>query len=76
MFFQMKNSKKRIVIYIDGSNLYFSVKKTFNIKIDIEKFREQAKIYKNMNKKEDSNKKDNNKNVLCGMITRIKYGYL
>ena len=32
------NSKKRkIAIYIDGSNLYFSVKKTFNIKIDIEK---------------------------------------
>ena len=37
--FQMKdNSKKRkIAIYIDGSNLYFSVKKTFNVKIDIEK---------------------------------------
>ena len=29
---------KRIVIYIDGSNFYFSVNKTFNCKIDIEKF--------------------------------------
>ena len=26
------------MIYIDGSNFYFSVKKRFNIKIDIEKF--------------------------------------
>lgn len=32
------NSKKKIVVYIDGSNFYFSVKKTFNLKIDIEKF--------------------------------------
>ncbi len=33
-----EDSKKvRIVIYIDGSNLYFSIKKTFNCKIDIEK---------------------------------------
>lgn len=32
------NSKKiKIVIYIDGSNLYFSIKRTFNCKIDIEK---------------------------------------
>jgi uncharacterized LabA/DUF88 family protein len=29
---------KRISIYIDGSNFYFSVKKRFNCKIDIEKF--------------------------------------
>lgn len=29
---------KKISIYIDGSNFYFSVKKKFNIKIDIEKF--------------------------------------
>src|SRR3989338_3667342 len=29
---------KRIVIYVDGSNFYFSVNKTFNCKIDIEKF--------------------------------------
>jgi len=38
--FQMKeNSKrKRVAIYIDGSNLYFSIKKTFKCKIDIEKF--------------------------------------
>jgi len=34
-----ENSKKRkIAIYIDGSNFYFSVKKTFNLKINIEKF--------------------------------------
>lgn len=32
------NSKKiKIAIYIDGSNLYFSVKKTFDCKVDIEK---------------------------------------
>jgi len=29
---------KKISIYIDGSNFYFSVKKSFNCKIDIEKF--------------------------------------
>jgi len=29
---------KRVIIYIDGSNLYFSFKKRFNKKIDIEKF--------------------------------------
>lgn len=29
---------KRISIYIDGSNFYFSVKKKFDCKIDIEKF--------------------------------------
>ena len=29
---------KRIAIYIDGSNFYFSVKKLFDCKIDIEKF--------------------------------------
>lgn len=29
---------KRIAIYIDGSNFYFSVKKKFNCKVDIEKF--------------------------------------
>jgi len=34
----MGSSKKKVVIYIDGSNLYFSVKSRFNIKIDIEKF--------------------------------------
>lgn len=35
----MKNfKKKRIVIYIDGSNFYFSIKNRFNAKIDIEKF--------------------------------------
>lgn len=34
-------SKKKIAIYIDGSNFYFSVKKTFNCKIDIKKFCEK-----------------------------------
>ncbi len=29
---------KRVVVYIDGSNFYFSVKKKFNCKVDIEKF--------------------------------------
>ena len=29
---------KRIAIYIDGSNFYFSVKKKFSCKVDIEKF--------------------------------------
>lgn len=34
----MSSKKKKIVIYIDGSNFYFSVKKAFNCKINIEKF--------------------------------------
>jgi uncharacterized LabA/DUF88 family protein len=38
MFFIKMSSKEKIAIYIDGSNFYFSVKKTFNCKIDIEKF--------------------------------------
>ena len=39
MLSQMKSSKnKRIVIYIDGSNFYFSIKNKFNVKIDIDKF--------------------------------------
>src|SRR3989344_7412516 len=29
---------ERIIIYIDGSNFYFSIKKKFNCKIDVEKF--------------------------------------
>ena len=29
---------KRIIIYIDGSNFYFSIKKKFNCNVDIEKF--------------------------------------
>ncbi len=32
------SEKKRVVIYIDGSNFYFSVKSRFNLKLDIEKF--------------------------------------
>ena len=37
--FYMENASKKIkiAIYIDGSNLYFSLKKTFNVKVDIEK---------------------------------------
>jgi len=34
----MNSQKKKVVIYIDGSNFYFSIKKTFDCKIDIEKF--------------------------------------
>jgi len=34
-------NSKRVAIYIDGSNFYFSVKKKFNCKIDIEKFCEK-----------------------------------
>ena len=30
--------KKRVIIYIDGSNFYFAIKNRFNVKIDIEKF--------------------------------------
>ncbi len=29
---------KKVVIYIDGSNFYFSVKNKFNVKLNIEKF--------------------------------------
>jgi len=29
---------KKVAIYIDGNNFYFSIKKKFNCKIDIEKF--------------------------------------
>jgi len=29
---------KKIMIYVDGSNFYFSVKNTFNCRVDIEKF--------------------------------------
>ena len=34
----MNSKNKKIAIYIDGSNLYFSVKKTFQYKVNIEKF--------------------------------------
>lgn len=37
-FYKMSSKKKKAIIYIDGSNFYFSIKKTFNYKIDIEKF--------------------------------------
>lgn len=29
---------KKVIIYIDGSNFYFSIKKRFNLLVDIEKF--------------------------------------
>ena len=42
----MNSSKEKAIIYIDGSNFYFSVKKTFNLKVDIEKFcKKLAKEY-------------------------------
>ncbi len=41
MFSKMGSRKKRAVIYIDGSNFYFSIKKTFNCRVDIEKFCEK-----------------------------------
>jgi len=34
----MKEDSKKIAVYIDGSNFYFSIKNVFNFKIDIEKF--------------------------------------
>ena len=34
----MNSKRQKVCIYIDGSNFYFSVKKTFNCKIDIGKF--------------------------------------
>ena len=34
----MNSKKRKIIIYIDGSNFYFSIKKTFNCKLDIERF--------------------------------------
>ncbi|MFH0712083.1 MAG: NYN domain-containing protein [archaeon] len=43
----MNSDKKKVIIYIDGNNFYFSIKKTFNQKIDIEKFcKKLAKKYK------------------------------
>ena len=34
----MNSKKKKVVVYIDGSNFYFSMKKSFDCKVDIEKF--------------------------------------
>ena len=34
----MDSKRRKVAIYIDGSNFYFSIKKTFDCKIDIEKF--------------------------------------
>ena len=38
LHFKMANSNRKVAIYIDGSNFYFSIKKTFNYKVNIEKF--------------------------------------
>jgi len=38
IFYKMNSSKKKAVIYIDGSNFYFSTKNAFHCKINIEKF--------------------------------------
>ncbi len=37
-FDNMDTSSKRVAIYVDGSNFYFSIKKNFNCKVNIEKF--------------------------------------
>ncbi|MEK6899298.1 MAG: NYN domain-containing protein [Nanoarchaeota archaeon] len=34
----MGDSYRKVAFYIDGSNFYFSIKKTFNCKVNIEKF--------------------------------------
>jgi len=34
----LNSNMKRVMIYIDGSNFYFSVKNRFNFKLNIEKF--------------------------------------
>lgn len=34
----MVSKDKKVAIYIDGSNFYFSIKKAFKCKVDIEKF--------------------------------------
>ncbi|MEK6848320.1 MAG: NYN domain-containing protein [Nanoarchaeota archaeon] len=34
----MNFKKEKVAIYIDGSNFYFSIKDTFNCRIDLEKF--------------------------------------
>ncbi|HRZ85598.1 MAG TPA: NYN domain-containing protein [Candidatus Paceibacterota bacterium] len=42
----MDSKNNKAIIYIDGSNFYFSIKNTFNCKIDIEKFcKKLAKSY-------------------------------
>lgn len=38
MLFIMNSKREKVAIYIDGSNMYFSIKDTFNCKIDLEKF--------------------------------------
>lgn len=36
-----EDSKEKVAIYIDGSNFYFSIKRAFNCKVDIDKFCEK-----------------------------------
>lgn len=38
LFIKMISKDKKVAIYIDGSNFYFSMKNTFNCKVDLEKF--------------------------------------
>ena len=38
LFYKMNSKGKRTIIYIDGSNFYFSVKNAFHCKINIEEF--------------------------------------
>ena len=44
----MNSKKKKVVVYIDGSNFYFSTKKTFNCKIDIERFCKKLAVNENL----------------------------
>ena len=47
--YTMKNSKnKKVIIYIDGSNFYFSVKSRFKVKLNIEKFCKKLVGHKNL----------------------------
>ncbi len=44
----MNSRKEKAIIYIDGSNFYFSVKNTFDCKIDIEKFCKKLAVKDNL----------------------------
>jgi len=37
----MSSGKKKVAVYIDGSNFYFSVKKAFKSRVDVKKFCEK-----------------------------------
>ena len=40
-FIKMASKDKKVAVYIDGSNLYFSIKNAFKCKIDLKKFCEK-----------------------------------